>query len=64
MPKLNPDPLLYTVEQAAEKLTISRSLCYRLVAEGVIGSMKVGRLRRVPAIALAQYIEHELAVAG
>jgi len=51
------NPLLLTVEQAAEQLGIGRSLAYRLVSEGQLGSIKVGRLRKVPLAALPKYIE-------
>jgi excisionase family DNA binding protein len=53
-------PLLLTVEEAARRLDIGRNLAYRLVAEGKLRSIKVGRLRKVPVIALAQYIDEEL----
>lgn len=52
--------MLLSVEQAAEQLGIGRSLACRLVAEGEIRSIKVGRLRRVPVIALAEYVERKL----
>lgn len=53
-------PITLTIAQVAEHLQIGRRLAERLVAEGAIPSIKVGRLRRVPAVALAEYVESEL----
>lgn len=52
--------MLLTVNEAALRLGIGRSLAYRLVMSGDIASIKVGpRLRRVPATALDDYIDLE-----
>lgn len=51
------EPLLLTVAQAAQRLGISRSLLYELLAAGEIESITIGRLRRVPAEALTAYIQ-------
>ena len=53
-------PLLLTVEQAARHLGIGRSMAYRLVGEGAIKSIKVGRLRKVPVSSLVEYVEQGL----
>ena len=50
------EPLLLTVEQAADRLGIGRSLLYELLAAGDIDSVHVGRLRRIPVEALAEYV--------
>jgi excisionase family DNA binding protein len=50
-------PLLLTVEQAAQKLNVGRSTVYVLMQSGRLESVTVGRLRRVPAFALATFIE-------
>ncbi|MCU0277301.1 MAG: excisionase family DNA-binding protein [Candidatus Nanopelagicales bacterium] len=50
------DRLLHTVVEAARRLGISRSLLYELLATGEIQSIHVGRLRRIPADALTDYI--------
>ena len=47
---------LLTVEEAARRLRIGRSLLYRLIASGELESVKVGRLRRVPAECLPEYV--------
>lgn len=50
------DRLLLTVEQAADRLSVSRSLMYELIGQGRVGSIRVGRLRRVPSEALTEYV--------
>lgn len=53
----SPEPLLLTVAQAAQRLGISRSLLYELLAADEIESITIGRLRRIPAEALTTYIQ-------
>jgi excisionase family DNA binding protein len=48
--------LLLTVEQAAKRLGIGRTTCYALVSSGEIESVPVGRLRRIPAECLSDYV--------
>lgn len=48
--------VLLTVEEAARRLHISRTTCFRLVLAGEIESVTVGRLRRVPADAVPAYV--------
>lgn len=50
------DRLLLTVEEAADRLGIGRSLMYELIGCGEIGSIRVGRLRRVPSESLTDYV--------
>ena len=54
-PRPLPDRVLLTVEEAAERLGIGRSLAYRLIRERQIESVQIGRLRRVPAAAVTEY---------
>ncbi|MEI7578324.1 MAG: helix-turn-helix domain-containing protein [Armatimonadota bacterium] len=42
------DPLLLSIKQVADRLNMSRSKVYGLIAAGTIASVKVGRLTRVP----------------
>jgi excisionase family DNA binding protein len=49
-------PLLYRPEEAAELLGCGRAYIYQLLAAGAIKSVKVGRLRRIPAVALDEYV--------
>ena len=51
-----PDRLLLTVEEAARRLRIGRTLVYQLISSGELESVKVGRLRRVPAECLPEYV--------
>lgn len=51
-----PDVMLLTVEEAARSLRLGRTLVYRLIASGELESVTVGRLRRVPAECLAEYV--------
>ena len=49
--------LLLTAVEAAERLGISRTKVYELMAAGTLRSIHIGRLRRVPADALRDFIE-------
>lgn len=48
--------LLLTVEEAADRLGIGRSLMYELIGCGQIASIRGGRLRRVPLESLTDYV--------
>ncbi|MEU8032621.1 excisionase family DNA-binding protein [Streptomyces sp. NPDC049099] len=48
--------VLLTVEEAARRLRIGRTTCFRLVSSGQLESVTVGRLRRVPADALPLFV--------
>lgn len=51
------DPtLLLTVEEAARRLRIGRTLCFHLIGSGQLESVRIGGLRRVPAEALHDYV--------
>ena len=52
---------LLSPETAAEILGCGRSHMYRLIAEGAVRSVKVGRLRRVPSSEVDAYIGRLLA---
>jgi len=54
------DSLLLKPVEAADKLRISRSKAYELIAQGVIPSIRVGGSVRVPLDALRGWIAHEL----
>lgn len=47
--------VLLTVQEAAEQLGIGRTLVYKLIRNGEIDSLRIGRLRRVPAAAVQDY---------
>lgn len=58
------DRLLLTVEEAADRLGIGRSLMYELIGSGQVASIRVGRLRRVPLESLTDYVSMMRAQAG
>jgi len=45
-----------TVEQAAKRLGIGRTLMYALVTSGDIESVTIGRLRRIPVECITEYL--------
>lgn len=51
------EKLLYTVEESAARLSIGVTKMKQLVADGEVRSIRVGRLRRIPASSLAEYIQ-------
>jgi excisionase family DNA binding protein len=53
---VDPTLLLLTVEEAARRLGIGRTVCYRLISMGELESVTVGRLRKVPAEAVSEYV--------
>ena len=57
------DRILLTVEDAADRLSISRAQMWRLIGRGEISSLHVGRLRRIEPMALAEYVA-KMRVAG
>lgn len=48
--------IVLTVEEAADRLGIGRTLMYALVAAGEVESVRIGRLRRIPTDALDSYV--------
>jgi excisionase family DNA binding protein len=54
-PRPLPERVLLTVEEAAEQLGIGRTLTYKLISNGEIESIRIGRLRRVPTAAVQDY---------
>ena len=51
------DRLMYEVPAAAEQLSVSARTLERLIRDGEVASVKVGRRRLVPRDALVSYIE-------
>jgi len=49
--------LLYTVQEAADSLSIGLTKMYELLAIGAVRSIKIGTARRIEPTALAEYIE-------
>ena len=50
------DRVVLTVEEAADRLGIGRTLVYALVKSGEIESISIGRLRRIPCDALDDFV--------
>ena len=49
--------LLYDIPAAAEQLSVSARVLERLIKDGEVDTVKIGRRRLVPAEALADYVE-------
>lgn len=49
--------LLITVEEAARRLAIGRTMMFALVHDGCIESVRIGRLRRIPVDALTAFVD-------
>lgn len=64
VPRMLPPPILLTVEEAAEVLTISRWKVFELIRTRQLRSIKIGGLRRVPRSAIDEYIARLLGEAG
>jgi len=50
-------PLVLTVEEAADRLGVGRTVMYALVSSGAVESVRIGRLRRIPADALVAFLD-------
>ncbi|MFF1411170.1 excisionase family DNA-binding protein [Streptomyces sp. NPDC058289] len=48
--------VLLTVEEAARRLSIGRTTCFHLIGSGQLESVPIGRLRRVPAEAVTDFL--------
>jgi len=48
--------LVLTIEEAARRLGIGRTLMYSLVMSGEVESVRIGRLRRIPLECLSEYV--------
>ena len=51
------EQVLLTVAHAAQTLALSRSKVYELVAGGQLGSVLIGRSRRIPVDAVRSFVE-------
>ena len=57
--KPTPVKVLLTIDEAAQALSIGRTLLYDLLMRQQIASIKVGRARRVPMTAIDDYINRQ-----
>jgi excisionase family DNA binding protein len=53
----NTGPLLLTIEQASQVLAIGRTAVYALIGSGQLGSVCIGRSRRIPLSALNNCVQ-------
>jgi excisionase family DNA binding protein len=58
--KQRPDKLLLTIDEAAQALSLGRTVLYELLAAGEIASIKIGGARRVLYASLLAFIERLL----
>ncbi|HEY7419269.1 MAG TPA: helix-turn-helix domain-containing protein [Ktedonobacteraceae bacterium] len=54
---MEPKPILVSVVEVARMLSIGRTAAWELVRKQEIKSIKIGRTRRVPIVAIQEYIE-------
>jgi len=50
-------PLLVDVVEAARRIGCGRTTIYELIGSGELETVTIGRLRRVPVEAIAEYVE-------
>ena len=48
--------LMLTIQEAADMLAISRSTVYQLIGAGALAPVSIGRLRRIPADELVDFV--------
>ncbi|ROR43406.1 helix-turn-helix domain-containing protein [Kitasatospora cineracea] len=53
-----------TVEEAARRLGVGRTTMFALIRTGEVPSIPIGRLHRVPAEALTQYVRRRMQESG
>jgi excisionase family DNA binding protein len=53
-------PILVSVADAAQMLSIGRTAAWELVRKQKVKSVKIGRTRRVPIAAIQEYIQRLL----
>lgn len=63
MEATNPQRLAYRVPRAADFIDVSRAQLYKLIGEGEIDVIRVGRAIRVPHDSLLAFVERKKAEA-
>jgi excisionase family DNA binding protein len=48
---------LLTVEEVGHRLSLSRSVVYRLMRDGEVEDVKIGRARRITAQSVSAYVD-------
>ena len=54
------EPVLVTVNRAAELLSVGRTRVFALIGTGELDSIKVGGSRRIPTAAIQRYVDAQL----
>jgi excisionase family DNA binding protein len=60
-PKVQIEPLLIRIEEAARILSLSRSTIYEMMDRGELPSVRCGTARRIPLAALRAWVERQVA---
>lgn len=55
--RIQGDPLLYTAEETAWITRLGRTTVFRLIAEGALSSIQVGRSRRITRESIEAFIQ-------
>ncbi|QFU85717.1 helix-turn-helix domain-containing protein [Amycolatopsis sp. YIM 10] len=63
-PAVVPERHLYRIPEAIRLLSMSRSVIYEQIRAGRLATVKQGRTRLVPAIAINQYVELLMSESG
>ena len=53
---MSKEPMLLSIDEASQRLSIGRSLLYTMLLRGDLVSVKVGKRRLVPVNALEAYV--------
>ena len=61
---MDTNKLVLTPDEACEALGVKRSTLHKMLMTGQIPSIKIGKLRRIPAEGLRAYVEQQLAAQG
>jgi excisionase family DNA binding protein len=56
---LDDEPWVFTPQEAAAKLKISRSKVYELISQGELPAVRIGSRRRIVVATLRQWIEEQ-----
>jgi excisionase family DNA binding protein len=47
----------HTIEEISELMKVSRQTVHRWLTQGILGSVKIGKVRRIPSSALQKMID-------
>lgn len=57
-------PALLTINETARSLRLCRESVYRLIRSGELQSIKIGNSRRVPRLAIEEYVFRKMTAAS